>query len=632
MSLRLKIIVILFLIAICYCGFDLAVQRKIVLGKFKDLETQQAQKNLRRCIDAIEREALHIDSMAVDWACWEDTRNFLLTGENNFVKKNISLATFRNTDLNMVLFCNNWGKLVWSKMVESDLSTIQMPEFPSDLAGANHPLLALYNPALPRKGAKCGIYMSKHGPMITASEPILSAGGRAPCLGTLILGRFLDEALVTEFARQTGVDLMIEPLNEKYTGPYQKSVLCQVSPAMLQVSAVIADVSGKGGIRLIINQKTDITSQGAAAMKFAIISVCGAFIAAIAVIFVLLQKSVLVPIANLSEHFTSMADSYDLTAKIHVNRSDEIGVLAQQFNTLVDQLAMARSIHGERSYNNGKSEMAAGLLHNLRNMFSPVISRVCLLKENVSKVSLDKLEAAKAQLIDEKTSLSRKQDITSYIELTYQSLIGLYTNVQTEVDEIAIRAAEIEKIFSSADVDGIPVQVCEKIVLCDLIEHSAKLIPDEFARMLDVQIMDSVRKAGTIKTDPIAMAQVVANIFTNAAESIRSAGKTSGVVRIVAATEKSDSNTSLHLIFTDDGAGAEKARLEKVFERGYTTKNKRSIKLCGLGLHWCANTINALNGRIWLESPGPGQGASVHILLPLTIGQKKQPKLKAGAL
>ena len=55
--------------------------------------------------------------------------------------------------------------------------------------------------------------------------------------------------------------------------------------------------------------------------------------------------------------------------------------------------------------------------------------------------------------------------------------------------------------------------------------------------------------------------------------------------------------------------------LERLFEKGFTTKSPETNH--GIGLHWCANAIGALGGRIWAASDGPGRGASLHLLVPL---------------
>jgi len=64
------------------------------------------------------------------------------------------------------------------------------------------------------------------------------------------------------------------------------------------------------------------------------------------------------------------------------------------------------------------------------------------------------------------------------------------------------------------------------------------------------------------------------------------------------------------------GIGIARGDLERVFDKGYSTKSKDTNY--GIGLHWCANAIAALGGRIWAASEGPGLGASLHLMVPLT--------------
>ena len=55
--------------------------------------------------------------------------------------------------------------------------------------------------------------------------------------------------------------------------------------------------------------------------------------------------------------------------------------------------------------------------------------------------------------------------------------------------------------------------------------------------------------------------------------------------------------------------------LERVFEKGFSTKSPETNH--GIGLHWCANAINALGGRIWAASEGPGAAPRMHLMVPL---------------
>jgi len=69
----------------------------------------------------------------------------------------------------------------------------------------------------------------------------------------------------------------------------------------------------------------------------------------------------------------------------------------------------------------------------------------------------------------------------------------------------------------------------------------------------------------------------------------------------------------IELTIRDDGEGIAPDDLHRIFDRGFTTKRKGAW---GIGLHWCANTMVAMNGRLYAESEGIGHGACFHLLFP----------------
>ncbi len=53
--------------------------------------------------------------------------------------------------------------------------------------------------------------------------------------------------------------------------------------------------------------------------------------------------------------------------------------------------------------------------------------------------------------------------------------------------------------------------------------------------------------------------------------------------------------------------------LPNLFRRGFSTKGQGHG---GIGLHWCANALNACKGAIRVESQGTGKGARCHVVFP----------------
>ena len=120
-----------------------------------------------------------------------------------------------------------------------------------------------------------------------------------------------------------------------------------------------------------------------------------------------------------------------------------------------------------------------------------------------------------------------------------------------------------------------------------------------------------------VKGHRVGLLQVLGNIILNAYESIQRSESESGSISLTAANETIDDREMVRRVVSDSGCGFDDESRKKIFQRGYTSK---SGDLSGLGLHWCANAIAAMGGRIQAESTGAGQGAQFHVLLPAAHG------------
>jgi two-component system NtrC family sensor kinase len=120
---------------------------------------------------------------------------------------------------------------------------------------------------------------------------------------------------------------------------------------------------------------------------------------------------------------------------------------------------------------------------------------------------------------------------------------------------------------------------------------------------------------GAIRLPRTVLRLVLQNLIINASEAIRAAGREHGTVRLTAALHEANRRQNLEIECHDNGSGIAPENLERVFERGFSTK--RGTGNLGIGLHWCATAINALGGRMWATSEGAGHGATLHLLLPV---------------
>jgi signal transduction histidine kinase len=91
-----------------------------------------------------------------------------------------------------------------------------------------------------------------------------------------------------------------------------------------------------------------------------------------------------------------------------------------------------------------------------------------------------------------------------------------------------------------------------------------------------------------------------------------------GKISLTASADVLDDKPMVRVTVRDNGTGFDADTSERIFQRGFSSKSKGATT--GLGLHWCANAVAGMGGRIFAESPGTGQGAEFHVLLPAAQG------------
>jgi two-component system, NtrC family, sensor kinase len=157
--------------------------------------------------------------------------------------------------------------------------------------------------------------------------------------------------------------------------------------------------------------------------------------------------------------------------------------------------------------------------------------------------------------------------------------------------------------------------VMESIRLGELLGQSLDSVPDAARQQLELQVDESLHGIGVVLVPGTVLRLVLQNLIINAADAVRDSGKTQGTLRISAQIIAKSESRQLVLRCCDDGIGIAPENLERIFEKGFSTKSQETH--FGIGLHWCANAVGALGGRVWATSPGAGRGATLHVMIPI---------------
>src|SRR5262249_10266339 len=106
----------------------------------------------------------------------------------------------------------------------------------------------------------------------------------------------------------------------------------------------------------------------------------------------LLQRIVVVPLSTLTQKAVEIGRHDDTTIRVGMQRKDEIGQLAGEFDRMLGKLAHSREQVVETARLAGMSEIATGVLHNVGNVLNSVNVAASLATRKVEDISLRDLE------------------------------------------------------------------------------------------------------------------------------------------------------------------------------------------------------------------------------------------------
>jgi two-component system, NtrC family, sensor kinase len=625
MSLKSKVSLIMSLLFFVSGAAGVAVNRLVIMPSFLELERDQAQRNVERAVEALQRDLDVLSTNVTAWAWWDESKRYMEGQNDEFVQRELSADPVSSAEVSYMGFYRTTGaQVIHRAPAAAEPDSAGLGQLQDASLPAGHPLLWHADV----RGDAKGFVSTPTGPMLVASRPILNSSGEGPPAGVLIFGRLLDAATVERIASQAKLELTITPVvstqpqgtRKRRSAPAWK----RGQPARIDVrpdqtgsnltgETTIADVHGNPILTLRVMTPRAISARGEEASRIALATLCAVALAVLGVLLALVHVTVLGPIVKLTAHAVNVGANDALHERLKLERNDELGVLAAEFNRMTDRLVEARRRLVDQSFVSGKADMAAGILHNLGNAVTPIMVRLNTLSDRLKAAPLDDLEGAVRELEGKAAASERQADLLRFVQLASLDLASLMRDTQEDVQSVGVQVEHVQQILTEQVRYSRAGGIVEAVDIEQAILQAADALNPELQSAATLDVDPSVRVTGAVRGRRVEIQQVVGNLILNAAESIRSRCIAGGRIGVRAVREEANGAAVAHLIFEDNGAGIQPSHLGRIFERRFSTKKRGS----GLGLHWSANTVAALGGNLFAESSGEGRGASLHLILPI---------------
>lgn len=609
-SIRFKVTSLLVGVFATLAAAQYAINQRVVIPSFEEIENQAALTDMDRVFNAIDSEMEQLSIIGSDWGNWSKTWDFYGNRNAEYLTDNLTVQQLQAVHINVLAFLDLDGQFIAAKAIALQSSTDLDLDF---IEHKSLPAGHLWRAALRAGIAVRGLISTNHGVMLTVLAPVLDGKGDGPHRGMVVMGRLLTAEAVSRIGEQAQVRVSLESLRK----------LAQRAPAsaarenarFTTVTRDIRDITGAHADTLWIEVPRKISAQGLKTARSSELFLAFTCVAALLLLAGVLQHVILEPLARVQRFAVAISTTGDLTARMNLARGDEIGVLAKEMDRMVQSLDEAQRKLLDLSFSAGSTEMASGVLHNIGNALTPVAVAVVNLQQKLGAVPsgdlqlvLDELEAGASPGI-------RQDDLQKFLFLSSRELANAVVRAGDDISIVSHQIQEIRNILAHQSTLARSGPVMETVRISDMVVAAAAILPLPLRALLVIEMDESVRRLGAVRLERILLQQVFQNLLLNAAESVRDAGRGANAMRICCNVLRGEQGEQLEICFADSGVGVPAADLSRIFEKGYSTKVRHNNS--GIGLHWCANTLGALGGRLSAESPGTGEGASFRVLLPL---------------
>lgn len=244
--------------------------------------------------------------------------------------------------------------------------------------------------------------------------------------------------------------------------------------------------------------------------------------------------------------------------------------------------------------------------------------RQARIKAEAAVESLRRLDAMKSQFIQNvshelRTPLSIAK---GYVDLLLDQSFGfpVEPTLQQAVQAVQVQLNQVvslvESITALEDLEMDRVNLRPQPIL-PVIQSAVQFLQQQTQQHHLQLTIDLPPYLPNVVLDAERLGLALMHILDNAAKFNREGGHI--WLKATAESER------VHIQIKDEGIGIPAEELERIFERFYQIDGSahRRYGGMGVGLSIVKEVIERHGGRVWAESPGPDQGTTIHIVLPV---------------
>ncbi|MGB3405260.1 MAG: response regulator [Microcoleaceae cyanobacterium] len=347
MKLRQKTLLIISVALVSLIGVLYATATLILYHDFHKLEVQDVQQDVVRAINALDANLASLDTVAQDYAKWDDTYKFIDRKHQNYVSSNLVDETFADLRINFFILIDQNHQIIYQKGFDLK-QHIEIP-----VSENLQKQLTKY----PFSQSTAGLLMLPENLALLAARPVLTSTAIGPSRGLLVLGRYLETAEIQSLANTTQLVIKIrrspKEMNSKnITESFIKLTqylgntvieITPVNPSLIIGTATLNDFFNQPGLQLVVDSDRQIYQRWTASQRYLTLAalIVGLIIGGITLL--VLEKQVLSRLYSLDKQVSQISQTGDLSLRVSMSGDDELSSLGVTLNGMLQALEQALS-------------------------------------------------------------------------------------------------------------------------------------------------------------------------------------------------------------------------------------------------------------------------------------------------
>jgi PAS domain S-box-containing protein len=446
MKLRSKTLLFSSLILITLVVVLLSISYLVFQGTYSGIETKYSYHVLNDEMSDFNNSLSAMNRTTQDWAQWDDAYTFVSGNNPNFITKDLPPNTFSRLGVNLIIFVNNNGKVIYGKAY--DLKTKQYTSLPQNLTSftKDSPLLVHDN-----NTGLSGVLNLPEGPMIITTQPIVTGHGQGPIEGTLIMGRYINNDYLASLINIPNGTLNVSSYNStnqpadvnkilptlSQTNP---SNILRLGPNSIAAYTLINDIYGNPAIILKSQMPRTLYNTYINTVLYFIITIVFLGMFFVGLIIYSIDKNVLNRLDKIMGEIGDIGKKGDLKRRITVKGNDELSDLASSINNTIQALQKSELNleDSEKNYRSIFENTGTAMLIADEDMTITLVNKTFenILKQNKKDIEgkqnwINMLVPAEQKKIENFHKTHTKDDSLTIIPKTYET----QANIQGETKD-----------------------------------------------------------------------------------------------------------------------------------------------------------------------------------------------------